>query len=66
MYVGYTSLSPIKRLFYHNNGLSNYTRSLKPLEVIWSSSFKDMKKAKAFEKYLKSASGIAFRNKRLI
>lgn len=65
-YVGYTSLTPLKRLFYHNNGYSKYTNYIRPLEVIWHCSFEDIEKAKAFEKYLKSGSGIAFRNKRLI
>lgn len=34
-------------------------------ELIWYSGFKDKQKALTFEKYLKSGSGFAFRNKHL-
>ena len=66
IYTGYTSKTPIERLKYHNKGLSAYTNELKPRQIIWHCAFENMKKAKNFELYLKTASGIAFRNKRLI
>lgn len=65
-YVGYTALTPDKRLEYHNRGFSSYTRRFMPWRIIWFSRFETLKKAKDFEVYLKSGSGIAFRNKRLI
>ena len=37
-----------------------------PWEIIWSASFETQKLATDFEKYLKTASGIAFMRKRLI
>ena len=44
------------------------TRSIKPkapYRILWYSAFKDRSKAYDFEKYLKSSSGLAFRNKHL-
>lgn len=66
IYTGYTTKTPSERLSYHNAGLSTHTKRSKPWKIIWHCAFKDMKKAKEFELYLKTASGIAFRNKRLI
>ncbi|MFH1542484.1 MAG: GIY-YIG nuclease family protein [bacterium] len=37
-----------------------------PFELVWYCAFKDKFKALAFEKYLKSGSGRAFTNKRLV
>ncbi len=65
-YTGYTTKTPPERLNYHNAGLSTYTKKSKPWKIIWYCAFEDMKKAKEFELYLKTASGIAFKNKRLI
>lgn len=64
-YIGSTSdLS--KRLKSHNSGANKHTSKFKPWKVIWYSAFETQEKAEAFEKYLKSASGIAFRRKRFI
>ena len=64
-YIG--SSSDLKnRLESHNSGANKHTSKFKPWKVIWYSVFETQEKAEAFEKYLKSASGIAFRRKRLI
>jgi len=55
-----------KRLLEHNSGSSKYSSSHKPFVYIWSCIFSDKKKAYNFEEYLKSGSGIAFRNRHLI
>jgi len=54
------------RLEDHNNGKSVHTNKFKPWKIIFHCVFENKKKALDFEKYLKTASGIAFRNKRLI
>ena len=64
-YVG--STSDIKnRLVSHNSGANKHTSKFMPWKVVWYSAFEIRTKAEIFEKYLKSASGIAFRRKRLI
>ena len=55
-----------ERLQDHNWHLAKYTSGKAPYNLIWHCGFNDKKKALDFEKYLKSGSGIAFRNKRLI
>ncbi len=54
------------RINGHNSGKSVYTNKFKPWKIVFYSAFEDKKVALDFEKYLKTASGIAFRNKRLI
>jgi putative endonuclease len=64
-YVGYSS--DLKaRIKAHNQGLISSTKNLRPVKLVYYSSFSSQKKATDFEKYLKSSSGFAFRNKRLI
>ena len=55
-----------KRLSKHQKGLVHFTKDKLPVELITYIAFTDKYKAFDFEKYLKSGSGIAFRNKRLI
>ena len=55
-----------ERLLNHQKGSVSFTRTRLPVEVVSKVTFYDKYKAFAFEKYLKSGSGIAFRNKRLI
>lgn len=63
-YIG--SISDLRnRLESHDSGANKYTSKFKPWEVIWYSAFESQEKTEAFEKYLKTASGIAFRRKRL-
>ena len=64
-YIGATK-NLKRRLDEHNYGGVKYTRSKKPYKIIWYSCFENKEKAYSFEKYLKSSSGMAFRNKRLI
>jgi len=55
-----------ERIKRHNKGDVPHTRKFRPVQLIQYSAFKTKQKALEFEKYLKSGSGIAFRNKRLI
>jgi len=64
-YIGYSS-NLKQRIKEHNQGLVLSTKNLRPAKLIFYTAFLDNKKALAFEKYLKSSSGFAFRNKRLI
>lgn len=64
-YVGCTG-NLEERLKRHFRKEVHYTSSRLPVEVITTISFTDKYKAFAFEKYLKSGSGIAFMNKRLV
>jgi putative endonuclease len=63
-YVGITS-DLRKRFASHNSGQSIHTAQHKPWQLLTYIAFSDAAKAVAFERYLKSASGRAFANKRL-
>jgi putative endonuclease len=54
------------RIEKHNKGQVHYTKDKLPVELVTYIAFHDKYKAYEFEKYLKSGSGIAFRNKRLV
>ncbi len=64
-YVGCTS-NLEERLKRHNQGKVRSTKYRLPIELETYIVFKDKYKAFKFEKYLKTGSGIAFRNKRLV
>lgn len=64
-YTGYTE-DLEKRLKDHNQGVVTYTSSKRPYRLVWHCAFKEKSKAIAFEKYLKSGSGIAFSRKRFL
>lgn len=64
-YIG-SSSDIEKRLESHNSGANKHTSKFRPWKVAWYCVFENQEKAFAFEKYLKSASGIAFRIKRFI
>ncbi len=65
IYIGYTEeLST--RLKEHNAKKSGYSSKYVPWKVETQIAFKNKKKAKELEKYLKSGSGFAFLKKRLI
>ncbi len=64
-YIGYT-LGIKKRLESHNSGANKHTDKFKPWKLIWFCAFLNQERGLAFEKYLKTASGIAFRRKRLV
>jgi putative endonuclease len=55
-----------QRLNQHNCGQSTYTRKFMPWELMFYAAFQDEVAARKFEKYLKSASGRAFAQKRLM
>ncbi len=65
-YVGTTSQSVEQRLREHNESRAFHTRKFIPWKIVWFCSFREQKKAMAFEKYLKTGSGYAFSRKRLI
>jgi len=54
------------RLQRHEKGQIQYTRNKRPIELRCFIAFQQKHKAYSFERYLKSGSGMAFRNKRLI
>ena len=54
------------RLKKHELGEVPHTSKFRPLKLVWYSAFEKKEKAIEFERYLKSSSGKAFRNKRLI
>jgi len=64
-YTGFTE-NHTTRLKEHNDGKSIHTKKFRPWKMIFYSAFDDKKKALDFERYLKTASGIALRNKRLL
>jgi len=64
-YTGYSS-DLKKRVSEHQKGNISQTRRKRPLSLVYYSAFTSKLKAISFEKYLKSYSGFAFRNKRLI
>ena len=65
LYMGYSS-NLKQRIKKHNYGSVESTKNHRPIKLIYYSAFSTQKKATNFEKYLKSSSGFAFRNKRLI
>ena len=54
------------RLIRHGKGMVHYTKDKLPVVLITQIIFNEKHKAYDFEKYLKSGSGTAFRNKRLV
>jgi predicted GIY-YIG superfamily endonuclease len=64
IYVGLTD-DLRARLEAHNAGQSPHTAKFKPWRLVTYLAFSDRAKAVAFERYLKTASGRAFANKRL-
>ena len=65
IYVGHTQ-DLKKRLSNHNCGTTPHTAKYKPWELVMYLSFNSEEKAIEFESYLKSHSGRAFRDKRLL
>ena len=64
-YVG--STGDIKERFkQHNSGIAKYSGSKAPFILVWYCAFPTKKQALIFEKYLKSGSGFAFRNKHFV
>ncbi len=65
IYVGLTR-DLKKRLSNHNSGTTAYTDKYKPWKLVMYLAFADQNRAIEFEEYLKSGSGRAFRDKRLL
>jgi putative endonuclease len=64
-YVGYTS-NIERRIEEHNSGKVHFTQDKRPVKLVTYIAFTNKYKAIEFEKYLKSGSGISFRNRHLI
>lgn len=64
-YIGY-AVDLKNRLKEHSSGKVQSTKSNPNYELEWYCAFKTEKQAVAFEKYLKSGSGIAFMKKRFL
>jgi predicted GIY-YIG superfamily endonuclease len=64
-YTGYTS-DIEERLAQHDRGSTTSTSTSHKHQLLFYAAFPDKMKALAFEKYLKSSSGHAFRKKHLI
>jgi putative endonuclease len=54
------------RIKEHQTGAVSSTKNLRPLKLVFYAAFTLKQNALRFEKYLKTTSGWAFRNKRLI
>ncbi len=64
-YIGYTN-DWERRYDEHLNGEQRATRNLLPCVLVTYVAFTSKTKALAFENYLKTGSGFAFRNRHLI
>ncbi|WP_073180869.1 GIY-YIG nuclease family protein [Flagellimonas flava] len=64
-YTGF-SANLSQRLKAHAKGEVSFTRDKLPIELVHVSKFANKLRAYDFERYLKTGSGIAFRNKRLV
>lgn len=64
-YIGYTT-NLDRRIYEHNSHKVNYTINKTPVHLVTYIGFKDKYKAFEFKRYLKTGSGIAFRNRHLI
>ncbi len=64
-YIGFTKDLQMRVQRHFQNSTST-TKRIKPKNLIFYAAFESKKLALDFEKYLKTPSGFAFRNKRLI
>lgn len=64
-YIGYTK-NLKQRIKRHESGSTTTTNRIKPVGLEFYAAFTTEAKARQFEAYLKTASGFAFRNKRLL
>ena len=65
-YIGFTGNRLELRLDRHNEGTTPATKRYRPWQLLWTCAFPGKDMALAFEAYLKSGSGRAFANKRLL
>jgi len=54
------------RMLKHKTGDVKFTKPFLPIQLVFCSCFSNQHKAAMFEKYLKTHSGKAFRNKHLV
>ena len=64
-YIGFTKNLRVRIKRHFQKAVKTTTR-IKPVGLVFYAAFKTQKLATDFEKYLKSSSGFAFRNKHLI
>lgn len=64
-YTGFSS-NLKKRIKAHIEGEISQTRDLRPFKLVFYAALESKIKALYFEKYLKTNSGFAFRNKRFL
>jgi putative endonuclease len=64
-YHGYSN-NLKERMKAHETGTVSSTKNFRPLKLEFYAAFSSKKKALNFELYLKTQSGYAFRNKRLV
>jgi len=64
-YTGFSANLKL-RIKDHEKGEVLHTKNLRPLKLVGYMAFQSKIKALDFEKYLKTPSGFAFRNKRLV
>ena len=64
-YTGFSS-DLKNRILEHQSGKVGQTKRLLPVKLAYYAAFTSKKKALDFERYLKTNSGFAFRNKRLV
>jgi len=64
-YYGFTT-NLKERIEYHNAGKVTSTKNFRPWKITFYAAFTNKETALAFEGYLKTASGKAFANKRLL
>jgi len=64
-YTGMTD-DVVRRVEVHNTGGSEYTRGLRPWELVAFTTFTNPESAVAFEKYLKTGSGRAFSKRHFV
>jgi putative endonuclease len=55
-----------QRISYHETGLVESTKNLRPVKLVFYAAFTSKKLSTEFEDYLKTTSGWAFRNKHLL
>jgi len=65
-YYAGSSGNLVARIVKHRSGAVPHTSKFRPVKLVWYSAFLDQERAVKFEKYLKSSSGKAYRNKHLI
>lgn len=65
IYTGFTK-DLKKRIAEHNSGKSSHTNKFKPWTLLTYTAFENESSARAFEKYLKTGSGIAFARKHFL